>query len=86
MEKTDKAKQIGYYGNYSSSKNANAEDPNEFEKTVYGSNFSAALAHYLLFTHFTPNWEVNKILWLKSEAAVITTATVFKLAPFLNWG
>lgn len=41
-------------------------------KTVYGSNFVSALAHYLLFTHFAACWEVNKIWWLKSEAGVIT--------------
>lgn len=44
----------------------------EFKKIVYGSNFVAALAHYLLFTHFAACWEVNKIWWLKSEAGVIT--------------
>lgn len=54
---------------YSSSKNAKHL---EFKKIIYGSNFGAALAHYLLFTHFAPSWEVNKILWLKSKAGVIT--------------
>lgn len=44
----------------------------EFKKNVYRSNFDAALAHYLLLTHFTPSWEVNKIVRIKSEAIVIT--------------
>lgn len=50
-----------------------------FKKTVDGSNFGAASAHYLLFTHFTASWEANETFF--SEAVVIT---FFKLASSLN--
>lgn len=41
------------------------------KENVDRSNFVAALAHYLLFTQFTPSWEVNRILRLKFEAVLI---------------